>query len=116
MRLFFLFSFLIASSSAFAPLANVRRTHSVFVSKAVKAVPVKASEKAAPGKKQPPKASPPRSAPPSKASPSKGPPASKTTPTKGRPKASLFTVTPVKKGAAVKEIQPVAKKLFFGIF
>jgi hypothetical protein len=46
----------------------------------------------------------------------KGPPASKTTPTRGRPKASLFTVTPpLKKGAAVMEIQPAAKK-FFGIF
>jgi hypothetical protein len=117
MRLTFLFAFLIASSSAFAPMADAGRSHSVSSSKGfvTKASP-KASEKAAPGKKQPPKASPPRAAPPSKSSPMKGPPASKTTPTRGRPKASLFSVTPpVKKGAAVMEIQPAAKK-FFGIF
>lgn len=120
MRLFLLFTFLIASSSAFAPSANARRSHSVFggsKSVVVKASPVKASDKAPPGKKQPPKASPPRAAPPSKSGgPMKGPPASKTTPTRGRPKASMFAVTtPVKKGAAVMEIQPAAKKIF-GIF
>jgi hypothetical protein len=120
MRLFFLIAFLIASTSAFAPLANARRSHSVLAPfKAAKASPVKATDKAVPpGKKQPTKASPPmKGAPPSKTSPMKGTPPGKTSPAKGgKPKASLFTVAQVnKKGADIKEMQPAAKKLF-GIF
>jgi hypothetical protein len=116
----FLFAFLIASTSAFAPLAKARRSNSDLTLagqavSAVKASPVKATDKATPpGKKQ--KASPPmKGAPPAKSSPMKASPPAKASPMKGgRPKASLITVTPVKKGA-VKEMQPKAKKLF-GIF
>jgi hypothetical protein len=107
MRFSFLFALLIASTSAFAPLANVRRSHSVFVSvQAVKASPVRAAEKAAPGKKQATKASPPmkQGAPPSKASPMKSSPP-KASPLKGgKPKAKASSMA-----------QPAAKKLF-GIF
>jgi hypothetical protein len=62
MRLFFLIAFFIASTSAFAPLANTRRSHSVLAPfQAAKVSPVKAADKAVlPGKKQPTKASPPK--------------------------------------------------------
>lgn len=103
MRFAFLFAFLIASTSAFAPLANARRSHSVFVGgQAVKASPVRAGEKSAPGKKKANKASPPMKpvVPPSKASPMKGTPPGKTSPMKGgKPKAKAT-------------VQPTAKKLF----
>jgi hypothetical protein len=106
MRVTFLFAFLIASSSAFAPLANGRRSHSVFVGgQAVKASPVRAGEKSAPGKKKANKASPPMKqgvppSTPSKASPVKGSPPGKTSPMKGgKPKAKAT-------------VQPAAKKLF----
>jgi hypothetical protein len=58
MRVFFLITFLIASTSAFAPLANASRSKSVLAQKAAKASPVKAAVKAVPlSKKQPTKAS-----------------------------------------------------------
>jgi hypothetical protein len=120
MRLFYLMTFVIASTSALAPLANARRSHSIMTPfKAAKASPVKAADKAVPpGKKQPTKVSPPmKGVPPSKTSPMKGTPPGKTSPAKGgKPKASLFTAARVnKKGVDVKEIRPAAKKLF-GIF
>jgi hypothetical protein len=90
MRLFFLIAFLIASSSAFAPVAINHRSNSALAGQGSKtSTVVKAAEKVVPpGKKATTKApaSPPKKqvAPPSKTSPMKGVPASKTTP---RPKA-----------------------------
>jgi hypothetical protein len=79
MRISFLLAFLIASTSAFAPLANTVRSNSALAGQAVMASPVRAAEKA-PKKKSTTKASPP---PKVKVIPLKGAPAK----VSARPKA-----------------------------